>query len=159
MSTLGIKKIFRTPLNVVSTTDIEGVGTLRFEGASVYKWVKFTGTTAVAIGDVVCYVAYATDATGTVTDAANTNLGAGVAMCANPISTVGYGWIQVKGVSGTLSTALGGSPALGVPVTTNGASAKAVAAVSTTAATLATQQVVGWSYDSTGKQILCNFPF
>ena len=116
----GIKKVFVTPLaDSGSTSDKEGVGCLRFEGNKVYKWVKFTGTNAVAAGDAVCYVL--TDLALTTVDKANTAVGAGVALAAHAAGTVEYGWIQIKGVYAGVTSV--GAAATGNTITTTGSTA------------------------------------
>lgn len=150
--TSGIKRIFLTPLTANVSTDKENVGTLRFEGNSVYKWVEFSGTTAVVAGDVVCYVMSSID-TEVVVDGANSAVGAGVAMAAAATGAVSYGWIQTEGVA-TLALAFGGTtPTAGETVTTTGATAGTV-----TVTAAVTNQVVGVILDVTNKIMSCSFP-
>lgn len=107
----GIKKVFISHLTDVFTTDRENVGTIRFEGQNVYKWVKFTGANVVAAGDLVGYDTAVTDLT-TVNGVA-TALPAGIAMAAVLVAGgVQYGWVQVRG-NAISSAALAGSPAVG----------------------------------------------
>lgn len=115
---LGMKRTFLTPLTAVETTDKEGVGTIRFEGNKVYKWVKLqntTATVAVAAGDAVAYAAATGHNTNAVvsdvTDADATQpLGAGLvqATIAGVLATAYYCWIQIKGPATALQ-AIGGS--------------------------------------------------
>ncbi len=46
----GMKKIFVTKLTDVKTTDVEGVGTIRFEGNKVYKWITYSEEAAAVEG-------------------------------------------------------------------------------------------------------------
>ena len=166
---MGAKQIFRTALTDVTiygagqTTTWDQLGTIRYENNAVYKYVAFSGTTTIAAGDVVCYVAAASDGSEVLVDGANTALGAGVAMAAVASGSVATGntyyatgWIQIRGLA-TVSTTVAGSPSIGYPLTTQGESAPACGAMSTTAATLATQQCVGFYYSA--KKIVCQFPF
>jgi hypothetical protein len=160
---MGAKQIFQTAL-----TDVyynpgvwkEQPGTIRHENNSVYKYVAFSGTTAVAAGDVVCYVAYASDGAEQVVDGANTALGAGVAMAAVAAGVVttgavayAVGWIQIKGKA-TLSTTPQNTPTFGAALTTSGAAAPGV-----TPASGYTTSSVGYCYDYTSKNIIADFPY
>jgi len=160
---MGQKQTFVTPLNAVyaynSSLPLNGakepLGTIRMENNAVYKYVQFSGTTAVALGDAVCYVAFASDGGEVVVDDAHTALGAGIAMSA--VATAGgvqFGWIQIKGIAST-SQAPSGSPTIGqtlmVSTSTNGQLALRTAL---------TQQIVGLYYGSAGNGVvLCDFPF
>lgn len=111
----GIKQTFVTKLTDVNSTAQEVLGTLRFDGNKVYKYVEIKNTTATvagAAGDPVAYFA----ATGygnnrvviDLTDAdATVPFSAGV-LCGTITGTLAvaeYGWIQIKGLS-TLLTAV-----------------------------------------------------
>lgn len=147
-----LKQVFVTALTEVDNQAYDVPGDIRAENGNFYKYVKFTGTTTVAAGDVMCYVS--TDTTQTTVDGANTAFGAGVAMAAVASGTVQYGWVQIKGTA-TLSTAFAGtSPAVGDSMTTNGASAPAV-----TVAAAILNQVVGYIANVAGKIMSCDFPF
>lgn len=119
----GSPQSFKAALTDVDSTAQVPLGMIRYEDNKAYKYVKFSGTTVVAVGDVLCYVT--TDTTGLTVDAANTALGAGVAPAAVPSGAVAYGWIQIRGMA-TLSTALAGTPAVGDGMTTAGAASPAV---------------------------------
>lgn len=119
----GSPQAFKAALTDVDSTAQVPLGMIRYEDNKVYKYVKFSGTTTVAAGDVMCYVA--SDTTNQTVDGANTSLGAGVAAAAVPSGAIAYGWIQIGGVA-TLSAALAGSPAVGDGMTTAGAAAGAV---------------------------------
>ena len=119
--TQGIKKVFVTPLTAVDTTDKEGVGTLRFEGAKIYRYVLIQNTTATvagSAGDPVAYFAVTGPTNNRVvidlTDASAQPVGAGV-LCGTVTGTAGtayYGWIQVTGLV-TLNTDVQGTPVIG----------------------------------------------
>jgi hypothetical protein len=148
----GLKRIFRSNLTTTEAVDVEGVGTIRFEGNNIYKWVEFAGTTAVAAYEPVCYVLADVD-TGTIVDGANTNIAAGISQAAVPAGTPAYGWVQIKGMA-TVANAFGGTPAEGAQLTSNGATAGALTAV-----TAATQAPVGIVADVTNKIMFCDFSF
>ena len=160
---MGAKQIFQTALTDVYYNPVawkEQPGTIRHENNAVYKYVAFSGATAVAAGDVVCYVAYASDGAEQVVDGANTALGAGVAMAAvtagvmtTGMAAYAVGWIQIKGKA-ILSTAPQGTPALGAVLTTSGAAAPGV-----TPASSYTTASVGCCYDYTSKSIIADFPY
>lgn len=151
---MGIKQSFVTGLTDLYSTDKEGVGTIRYENNKVYKYVKFTGTTAIAVGQLVCYVAYATDSTGTVVDQAypNPGIAAGMALAAVGTGTVQYGWIQIQGLI-LSSDALGGSPAMGDSLVATGTTTATLTKVVTDNA-----QACAFCYDATAKAIMCDFP-
>lgn len=165
---MGQKSIFRTGLTdtVINNKGWwEAPGTIRYENNAVYKWVGFSGTTTVAVGDFVCYLAFASDGNAYSVDGANTKLGAGVAMAAiasGSLTTgaVAYaqGWIQIQGLAILSTTIAGSSPVLGNPLTSYGQAAPALGLCSTTAATLALQNVVAVVYDPTAKAVLLKCP-
>lgn len=118
----GLKSTYLTPLTEVSTTDKEGVGTLRCEKNKWYKWVNLkntTATVAAAAGTLVAYFA----ATGylnnrvvvdlTDADSAVFAAGATLATITGTAGTDYYCWIQIKGHI-TLDTSVG-SGAAGSP--------------------------------------------
>jgi len=122
---------FKAAIGDLDTTAQCPVGTIREDNNRVYKYCLYSGTTSIAVGDFLCYVASA-GATDTMTkvDGANTAVPAGVAPQAVGTGTALYGWVQIKGLA-TLSTALAGSPAAGDKMTTAGAAAPAVTKAAT----------------------------
>jgi hypothetical protein len=147
----GIKRVFRTALTDTKTTDFEQVGTIRFEGNKVYKWVQFSGTTAVAAGKVVCYLATAgADLLETVVDGANSVIGAGIAQAAVAAGTVMFGWIQVTGPCVFAGTVTG---AAGAGLSTNGATAGNLVV------TTGVVPEMAYLLDATNLIILCAFPW
>lgn len=97
MSMYGIKKIFKTAVTDVSTTDEEGVGCLRFEGPNIYKYVKYdqgAGSVASGAGKPCGYKGNSdTVVTCDVSDAT----GGFAGICMATIADDGYGWIQIYG--------------------------------------------------------------
>lgn len=148
---MAFKQVFVTPLTADDAVAVDALGDIRVESGCVYKYVKFSGTTAVAIGDVVCVVA--SDTTRQTVDGANTSDGGGVAMAAHAVSSVRYGWVQIQGPA-TLSTALAGTPAVGDGMTVAGATAPAV-----TKSAAANSQVVCTVGNVAGKIVSCCFPW
>ena len=118
----GLKQTFVTKLTDVNTTAQEPLGSLRFEGNKVYKYVLFQNTTATVAGAAGSLVAYFA-ATGygnhrvvaDLTDADSAVFVAGTTQAAitGTAGTAYYVWIQVKGAA-TLDTAVG-SGAAGSP--------------------------------------------
>jgi len=103
---MAIKLLFETALTDNSDTDIETVGTLRYEpDGKLYKWVEnISASVALAAGQPVFYdqSLHATPAAMfqgvlQVATSADLSLFAGIAMSAIPYGE--YGWIQVAGVS------------------------------------------------------------
>lgn len=101
---MAIKTLFETELNEIKSTDVEGVGTLRYEDdGRVFRWVKNRNATAFTAKQPVCY-----DAGNVGTSAlfksvnspvtADLMLEAGVAITAIGASgAICYGWVQVRG--------------------------------------------------------------
>lgn len=147
----GLTDVYPTNSGLPNSGAREPLGTIRYGNTNVYKYVQFSGTTTVAAGDPVCYVAFASDGLLQIVDDANTAFGAGVAMAAVASGTVQYGWIQIRGLA-KLSNAPTGGPTIGQPLTTQGSTAAHVALVSA-----ATQQTCGYFY-GTGNYMACTFP-
>lgn len=103
-----MKKIFATPLDTVDTTAKEELGTIRFEGQKVYKYIQYReGAAAVdgVVGEMTAYYLAGGLQDNTVTSdySDSVNVGAGVLQAA--LSDLEYGWIQIQGPA-TLSIAL-----------------------------------------------------
>ena len=93
----GLKQLFPDNVDDSSTTQQNGLGIIRFEGAKQYRYVKVVDA-PVSAGDVVCA---ASTAEGIVT--ADRSGGSQVALLArgvavSDIGTDSYGWVQVQGV-------------------------------------------------------------
>jgi hypothetical protein len=103
----GIKKVFVTGIETVSDTDLEEVGTLRWRGNKVYKWVRYsTGTSDVAAvaGNATYYI----PATGYTASLVTSDVSDGIVssgiesgICAGVLVAAPtddqYCWIQIKG--------------------------------------------------------------
>ena len=99
------KRLFETALTAVSTSDLEGVGTLRWSGENCYRWVQNKHSAAVTVGQVVFHTfTDGRDALQKVRDGATADLGfmAGIVMGAS-VAADSYGWIQVLGINETAS--------------------------------------------------------
>jgi len=139
---------FTTALTDIDTTAQEPLGAIRDDVNHTYKYVKFSGTTAVAAGDFVAYVT--TDANYQTVDGAATILGAGVAVAAHASGSVTYGWMQIKGVAVT-TTAI--TATLGYPLYL--ASANQLAVITA----IESEPLVGYMAVATGgKTVLLDCP-
>lgn len=145
-----VAQVFHANLSDLDTTAQVPLGAIYELDNARYKYVKFSGTTAIAVGDIVCYVAAGSDGNEQIVDGANTALGAGVALVAVGTGTVQYGWIQITGLT-AVSTTVSGSPAFGDVVTTNGMTAPACGK-----STAANMSGVGMFYAA--KKIVAEFP-
>ena len=99
-----LKTLFVTGLLDARTTDVEGVGVLRFEPSGrVYRWVKNASATAIVAENPVCYdvsnagsKAIYNSVIAPVT--ADLMANAGIAMTAIAVSGgVCFAWVQVQG--------------------------------------------------------------
>lgn len=158
----GIKKVFITPLTDVSTTDKEGVGTIRFEGNKIYKYISYSNEAAAVAGvagEVAYYVADtgygASDVTSdlSASGVAGREVAAGVLQAA--LADNEYGWIQIKGLA-TLTIALTAG-ADGNSLTPTGAGDGTLDVVITTVAL--SHNGCAYAVDVSAKEILCDFPF
>lgn len=123
----GMKQVFVTRLTDVDSTDKEGIGSLRQEGNSWYKYCKIYNDTATVTGVAGTLVAYdATTGYGNnvvvidLSDADTVPLAAGAlcGTCAGTVDTAFYGWVQIKGPT-TLDTAVtSGAAGKGFTLTT-----------------------------------------
>jgi len=168
------KQVFLTPLTAVETTDLEGVGTLRWEGNKCYKWVKLlndTATVAGAAGDVALYDAVTGYGLHTVsldlTDGDSQPLPAGVlgATVTGTVDTAYYCWLQIRGedtLNAAIETSNDGTPvaaADGDPLCMGDAD-KALRRMNTTVDADAERiMVCAYAEDASGKTIICDFPF
>lgn len=95
-------------LTDVDTSPQATLGTIREDDNKAYKYVKFSGSNAVAAGDLVGYVA--SIATMTTVDGAVGVGPAGVAQAAVLTANgVQYGWIQIEGIAVLASAIAGGA--------------------------------------------------
>ena len=153
----GRKKIFLTKLTDVSSSDKEGVGTLRWEGNKCYKYMQYVEGAA-AVDGVAGEVAYYYEDSGPIDNKVSSDLsdctgdvGAGVLQAA--MSDLEYGWFQIKGPA-TLSIAL-----------TAGADGDSLCATGAGDGTLdvataaETDHICAQAIDASAKIIACDFPF
>ena len=160
MSGTGLKQTFVTGLADTSLTDVEGVGTIRFEDGKWYKYVKYDDGTAnldILAGDFLNYLAATGYETNVVVadtaDAdATTPFGAGVAMATVTVTNT-FMWIQIKGLS-TLTIDPTGTPADSnalVPSATDKAMAVATASD--------VEHICGHTMDDSAKKVVLDCPF
>lgn len=143
---------WKPALTDVDITAQATLGTIQQDDNSVYKYVQFSGTTAIDAGDFLCYVTYASNPLLVIVDGANGGslVGAGVAVATVASGTVQYGWIQIRGLA-VLEEAIGGSPSIGDALTHDGQSAGVLAVVSD-----ADSQTVAICVDATSQTVaLC----
>ena len=153
----GMKRVFLTPLDAVSTTDKEGVGTLRWEGNKCYKYMQYIEGTA-AVDGVAGEVAYYYEDSGPIDNKVSSDIsdctgdvGAGVLQAA--MSDLEYGWFQIKGPA-TLSIALTAG-ADGDSLTPTGAGDGTL----DLAVAGETDHICAQAIDASAKIIACDFPF
>lgn len=157
----GIKKVFASGLTETNATDIEGIGAIRFEGNSIYKWVKYNkgaGSVACIAGDVAYYYGLSGDAVSggyenseVTMDRTDAYLAAGVMKAV--VADGSFGWMQIRGPA-TLTQALSAG-ADGNKLTHVGAGADGALDV----AAAVTDAHVAIATDASAKKIICNFPF
>jgi len=97
---------FHPALTDLDTTPQVAVGGILEADNKMYKYVKFTGTNAVAVGDLVGYVASLD--MNTVDGAVGVGP-AGVALAVVATGTVVYGFIQIRGTCVAASAIAGGA--------------------------------------------------
>lgn len=153
----GMKRVFVTPLDAVNTTDKEGVGTLRFEGNKIYKYMQYVEGTA-AVDGVAGEVAYYFEDSGPIDNKVTSDLsdatgevGAGV-LQAN-MSDLEYGWFQIKGPA-TLTLALTAG-ADGDSLTPTGAGDGTL----DLSVAAETDHICAQAIDASVDIICCDFPF
>lgn len=113
---------FHAALTDVDSTAQVPLGAIYELDNKRYKYVRFSGTTTIAVGDFLCYVAAGSDGAEVIVDKANTAFGAGVAVAAVPSGAVAFGYIQISGLA-VLSGAPAGAPAFGDNLTAAAAAA------------------------------------
>ncbi len=119
----GLKQVFATGLTETSLTDVEGIGTIRFEDGKWYKWVKYddgSGDLDIVAGDVLVYIAvtgYAASlVTADLTDGDGLTVPAGVAVATVTVDAT-FMWIQIKGFVTFSLDVLGTTPVDGDSLT------------------------------------------
>jgi hypothetical protein len=113
----GMKKVFLSKATDFHTSDLEGVGIIRFEGNKVYKYCMLkntTATVAVVAGDGVAYDAedghINSHVVSDLSDAGTKPVGAGCVLASIPgvLAVAYYCWVQIKGAI-TLAQTIGAS--------------------------------------------------
>jgi len=101
----GIKTIFQTAIDEYTHTDVEELGTIRWEGEKVYKWVESALVTVAyypRAGEVGVYFSDRYDESLVLSHGSSGDgLGAGVWQSNQDLSSGGvrFSWIQIKGPS------------------------------------------------------------
>jgi len=155
----GAKKTFITKLTDTYTTDVEGVGVLRWEGNKCYKYVQYdtgAGPVAAVAGQVAYYYTLDGYKNNQVTSDLSDSVEIGAGVLQAVIADASYGWIQIKGPA-TLTIALtAGSD--GDSLTATGATDGTLdTAVDTTASNPV--HVCAYAGDISDKEITWDFPF
>lgn len=125
----GSKTLFSTLVTDVKSTDVEGVGRIRWEGDLCYRWIKNNASADIAANSLVCHTLTGGSTSlqnGETPATADLSYLGGVAISTIK-STTGtncYGWIQVLGMNSSVavtptnatatSTALAGASLLAV---------------------------------------------
>lgn len=138
---------FHPALTDLDTTPQVAVGGLLEGDSKTYKYVKFTGTNAVAVGDLVGYVA---SLDGNTVDGAVGVGPAGVAVAIVGTGTVLYGFIQVGGLA-VVTTAIAGGAA-------DGQTLKQGTYPALTLQTAATIQNAAYCYDVSALLVILTCP-
>ena len=117
------KTSYLTALTDTSSTDKEGIGTMRLENGKLYRWVKFTtgtATLASVVGGLVGFLATDKTMNTVCSDYSDcvAALLAGQTLVAG-ITTAYYCWIQVGGVGAALTNDIT-SAAVGKTVSLSG---------------------------------------
>jgi len=97
------KQLFQTAITDVGAAldDIEGAGTLRWDGANCYRWVYNATGSATVVGEVVFHDMSANPNSTLVESVyacATADLGMMAGVCMAICASTGYLWIQVFGV-------------------------------------------------------------
>lgn len=116
---------FHAALTDVDTTAQVPLGAVYELDNKRYKYVKFSGTTTIAVGDFLCYVVAGSDGAEVIVDKGNTAFGAGTAVAVVPSGAIAFGYIQISGLC-VLSGAPAGAPAFGDNLTSAAAAAGGV---------------------------------
>ena len=101
------KDLFVTAITDTKSTDVEGVGVLRWVADKLYRWVQNDDASAITVGQVACHTLSDAATLLKNIDQAGGSAGdiecmAGVVMAAS-LATTYYGWIQVLGYYASVS--------------------------------------------------------
>lgn len=95
------KQLFKTKLiTEVSPNDLEGVGTLRWVGDRLFRWVNNATGTDTVVGEVVCHDMSANPDSGLfekIYKSVSNDLSMMAGVCMSIITDAKFGWIQVFG--------------------------------------------------------------
>lgn len=95
----GHKQGFITELTDISSTDLEGVGTIRVEGTKKYMWVQSgEAATAITARQAVCWKTGAYGDYQVIIPATGYLHRYAGRMMATSLTAAYYGWIQVEGI-------------------------------------------------------------
>lgn len=164
----GMKKVFVTKLTDVRSTDVEGVNTLRWEGAKLYKWVRLqnvTATVAGVAGDMVAFFKETGGEDGRVvtdnTDADAKPIPAGMLLgtVAGVLAVAEYCWIQVQGHA-TVNQTILDTPADGdeLALSTTDKTLAVAKYSGTTPNIVRVLQPAGYGNDVSAKKVILNCP-
>lgn len=149
----GQPAIFKTQLTDTSTTDTEGVGTIRKDGNKTYLWVlQNDATVTVTANSAAYYVSGAMESFQVTADVSDSYGSSGAKAVAagvyqSALADGSYGWIQVGGIATITTDAAAG--AAGDAMTAVGANDKGL-----DVSAAATDAVCGILLDtSTGAQV------
>lgn len=157
----GHKASYLTGLTDTSLNDLEGVGTIRWEGNKAYKWVLYkegAATLDIVAGDCLVYVAILASAhqvTADVSDGDTLPIGAGLAVATVTVTDT-YMWMQIKGFATLSLDATGSTPGDGdaICAPTNGGTNKVVIIDPPD-----NRNHMGVSVDDSAKTVLLDCPF
>jgi hypothetical protein len=104
----GFKTIFQTLTTDVTSTDVEGVGRLRWEDDKCYRWVKNDGAADIAANSLACHTfSNAATSLQNVAKPLTANLaylaGVAISTISTTTGTYCYGWVQVFGLNASIA--------------------------------------------------------
>lgn len=150
----GIQKTLGNGLTSNDSVAVIPVGSVVIDGNNLFKYVKFLGNNAIAIGDICCYDN--SDTTNfTAVDNFNRTIAAGVACCAVAAGVASFGWIQLYG-NATLNAVgqITNGIVAGNNLSNTGAPSKGLKVIS-----LVTDQIVASVLNAATPTIHCDFPW
>lgn len=159
MGNESMKKVFITKLTDTSADDLEGIGVIRFEGARVFKWIKFDngqGNVASVVGNCSYYfgdTSVILDSAAIVTMDLTDSDGIAAGIFQAIIADGEYGWVQIKGVA--IMNIAFKAGADGNAMTAVGAATDGELDV----AALVTDHYAGYAIDISAKIILLDCPW
>lgn len=99
------KQLFVTKdITQVSTSDLEGVGTIRWKDKKCYRWVQNKHSASTGVGSMMFHnYANLANFLEKVYDGSTADLGAMAGVAVSVIAAESYGWIQVYGYNAAAS--------------------------------------------------------